>query len=605
VPSMTAKPSAARFAAALLVLFAGTSASAGAQEAGSAATEPILSTVALPSTGGPWRTSAADSARILSGARSAQARFELIRRNNLPWTWDRGSGPCDERIGRFCLWHSDGESRWQPPPDPERVVAARGVLVARLDMAAAVIPGDWWVAGQRVRYLLEAGQTEDALAAARACRSAEPGWCDALLGYVLHGSGEYVRSDSVFQAALAAMPPAERERWTDLSPLLEPDAVRGYRRLGPAERADFEARFWWLAEPLYMLPGNDRRTEHLSRLVTDRLQDRARQTEGISWGSDLRELLLRYGTPAGWERIRPRSLHTSEGSILTRYPPGSRFFDPVQQHLRDPHRITPDGWDLKPRRSRTSYAPAYAAPVEELDYQLGVLQRGDSSIVVAALRLQPDSLDHRPPADAALVVWPDFGAEPWLARGQVTGERPAVLALTVPAEPAVLSVEALAREERRAARARFGRPLRPLPAHGLAVSDLLLLEESDSLPDILDDALPLLRASTTARSGERLGLFWEIYGLAAGDLPVHVAVQLLDDNAGWLRRTAIRAGLTRQQTPLTVRWQEAPQRPDAVHPRSLVVELPELSPGRYTLQLTLTPRGRDALGTERTITVVE
>jgi hypothetical protein len=470
-----------------------------------------------------------------------------------------------------------------------------------------LIRGDWWVAGQRVRYLTEAQRPDDAVAAARDCRSPEPGWCDALLGYALHKRGDYVQSDSAFSVALERMPPRERERWTDLSPLLDHGATRAYRRLEAQERADFETRFWWLADPLYIVPGNDRRTEHFSRHVLDRLQDRARQTEGLAWGSDLRELLLRYGWPVGWERIRPRTPSVGRGdpvSILTRYTPGRRYLDPALHFVHEPHAIPDGGWDLNVRGARTGYAPAYASPIEKLQYQLGSFRRGDSVVVVAALRLSPDSLGTRHDADAALVHWPAADAAPHIVRGRA-GTRPATLSLKLSAEPTLLSLETLAPDERRAARARFGLHLEPPPAHGLAVSDLLLLDSPDVLPDSLAAAIPLTRPSSEARSRERLAIFWEVYGLSAGDLPLQVAVHLIDENVSALRRAAIRARLLRQPTPLTVHWLEAPDEPDAIHPRTLTVELPELAPGAYTLQLTLTARGREPLQALRTITVVE
>jgi hypothetical protein len=566
--------------------------------------EPLLSSISPPTTREAWQTLPADSSRVLTGARSAQSRFEAIRRNHLPWTWERGGGGCDERIGRFCLWYGDGDSKWQPPPEPKPVTAARSVLIARLDTAAAVIPGDWWVAGQRVRYLVEGEKVDEAVAAARACRSRDPGWCDALLGYALHVSGEYIRADSAFGAALASMPARERERWTDLTPLLDPADTRAYRRLQGAERAAFEARYWWLADPMYMLPGNDRRTEHFSRHVLDRLQERARQTEGISWGSDLRELLIRYGWPAGWERIRPRNPGLNGAGLVTQYTSGSRHFDPPLRHVRQPLRIAADDWDLNARRARTGYAPAYATPIDELDYQLSRFRRGDSVVVLAALMLKPDSLGVRHAADAAVVFWSAEDAPPRVLHGRAE-ETPARFAATLPAGTTLVSLEALARDEKRAGRIRFALPLEPPPVHGLSASDLLLLENVEPLPVDLEEAVLHLRTTHEARSGERLTLFFELYGLSASDLPVAIGVNLIDDNAGWLRRTAVRAGIMGHRTPLAVRWQEAPQTPGPVYARSLVVELPELAAGNYNLELTITPRGREALVAQRRISIVE
>ncbi|HVG46423.1 MAG TPA: hypothetical protein VM890_16885, partial [Longimicrobium sp.] len=102
------------------------------------------------------RAARPDSALVLRGARAAQASFERTRYRNLPWTESRGGGgSCDERIGRFCIYHDDTETDWTPPPEPEAVKRARAALVAALDRAAAATPGDAWIAGQRVRYLVQ------------------------------------------------------------------------------------------------------------------------------------------------------------------------------------------------------------------------------------------------------------------------------------------------------------------------------------------------------------------------------------------------------------------------------------------------------------------
>src|SRR2546421_12345099 len=89
-------------------------------------------------------------------------------------------------------------------------------------------------------------------------------WCDALMGLVRHVTGDYARADSAFTAARAEMPDEERCRWNDISTLLEGDAAERYRKLDCADRAAFETRWWWLAQPLYSLVTNDRRTEHFA-----------------------------------------------------------------------------------------------------------------------------------------------------------------------------------------------------------------------------------------------------------------------------------------------------------------------------------------------------
>src|SRR4051794_20873145 len=86
-------------------------------------------------------------------ARRAQARFETIHRINMPRMPASGPpDPCPVSIGRLCYWHDSADVH--RVPDPVAIVAARAQLVATMDSLAAVDPGDDWIAGQRVRYLL-------------------------------------------------------------------------------------------------------------------------------------------------------------------------------------------------------------------------------------------------------------------------------------------------------------------------------------------------------------------------------------------------------------------------------------------------------------------
>ena len=98
----------------------------------------------------------ADSVTVLSAARKAQATFERVRRAHLPRTWTSGAGSrCDETIGRFCYWDDDDTNEYTLPDtlpqESARIAAARKELLARLDSASALLPGDDWIAGQHVR----------------------------------------------------------------------------------------------------------------------------------------------------------------------------------------------------------------------------------------------------------------------------------------------------------------------------------------------------------------------------------------------------------------------------------------------------------------------
>ena len=86
---------------------------------------------------------AAQDARLLRAARTAQMRFESTRRMLLPRDWSgaySSGGRCDARIGRFCYWYDSTES--PPITEPREIADARAKLIAVLDTAAVREPGD-------------------------------------------------------------------------------------------------------------------------------------------------------------------------------------------------------------------------------------------------------------------------------------------------------------------------------------------------------------------------------------------------------------------------------------------------------------------------------
>ena len=129
-----------------------------------------------------------DSQATLRAARRAQAEFESFRRYHLPEASDYAGQPCDLHIGRYCFWYGDQTN--DSVPEPTVIRDARTRLLARLGDAAAILPGDDWIAGQRVRYLIESGQRADAVAVGAQCR-ATAWWCAALVGFTLHAAGDF------------------------------------------------------------------------------------------------------------------------------------------------------------------------------------------------------------------------------------------------------------------------------------------------------------------------------------------------------------------------------------------------------------------------------
>src|SRR5438552_461639 len=93
----------------------------------------------------------------------------------------------------------------------------------------------------------------------RADSQAILGRAQALVGYTAHAAEDYLAAEAAYDRALLAMSPEQRCRWTDVT-LLLPAAPAAYRALDCVARDSVERRFWWLADPLYLTPGNERRS---------------------------------------------------------------------------------------------------------------------------------------------------------------------------------------------------------------------------------------------------------------------------------------------------------------------------------------------------------
>ena len=544
-----------------------------------------------------------DPRRILSRARSSQGRFELVRRYHFPKGYAH-TGECDERIGRLCMWHERSDE--EIPEEPPQVREARKRLILNLQEAAAALPADGWITGQLVKYLVEDGRADAAYEAARRCRPAGGWWCSALTGYALHKRGQYEAAETNFAAALAAMDRDQRCGWRDISLLIAGDLARDYRRLSCEGREAIERRVWWLADPLYLYPGNDRLTEHLARQVQIRMQEDAASPFGMSWGGDLREIVLRYGWPTHFEQEQRFGVQTlGQLPTVIHHHPDGRTFVPspsVAENLGD---IGAHDWPLLPSQPRSEYAPAYAEFDSVTEHQLALFRRGDSAIVVAAVDIDREGGWGAGPVQAALFVAEDATTAAARSTVTLTSERRAALDVTIMAKPAMISLELYSAEMKRARRARHG--IRPpaTPLTVLDVSDLLLLDEPDSLPRTLRSALPHTRGSLRVRSGERIALYWELYGLQPQGEHLAMSLTLVRRGKSLFKTITDWIGITSEDRPLSLNWQESVDPGYPATPRSLAIELPQMDNGVYVLQLQLRAHGREPVTASRELVVTE
>ena len=543
-----------------------------------------------------------DSQHILAAAKSAQHRFERFRRRHLPWGYPNYAR-CDMRIGRFCLSGIDWSDADDPinPDEHPAIGKARRELIAQLDSAARSIPSDGWIAGQRVRYLVEQGDLDDALQAASECRAAGAWWCRALAGFVYYADHDFAHSEAAYAEALGLMSEEDRCVWNDLSRILDSALRSRYRKLDCSEREQLQRRILWLADPFHSIPGNELLAEHYSRQVHSALLRDAESPEGGRWGGDSHRIAIRYGWTYGWERVRTNSPSELRPSIRGHLAHGAKYFLPTANTVDHPTRARPADWDLEPHLPRAGHAPPYAAAgFDSLSHQLAAFRRGDSLIVVTTFELTADSIPADAIVSAAVVFTRDENRLPLVVR-ETFRAKTGTLTATIPNLPHLMSYEVLAVKQRRAARARYGiEPSRLLtvaqpsengatPAVGLldpALSGVLLTDVRDSLPETLEAAIASARPNIRMRPGERLGLYWELYGSGSAVRRVATSLTLTKRGKSFLKRIVGVFGLGSDKPPVSLKWTDAPSPSHDTYPRAVAVDLPDNLPnGNYELRL--------------------
>jgi hypothetical protein len=328
-----------------------------------------------------------DSSELNERARELQTQFESFRQSKLlaPLAWPSGMG-CDVMLGRICKRHGK-DYPWPVDEEPVEMSLARMEMLKDMGAIHQLIPGDGWVLAQMVLYLGEEGRWDAAEGLLRNCRVPEPGWCEALRGLALHRTGRFVESEEAFRLALEAFEDKELREWTDPRYALDPTGDGVWGDLDGEEADTMAAWIWHLADPLYMVDGNDRWTEQMSRWTEIRAREEAEHPFGIPWGFDLQELLMRYGASIAWERRRQVQTSMRVGDtpdMVGRSLPHARQFMPPGELIEDPTGIPWGAWELNVNSPYTAYAPSYSPIFRPLDFQVARFRRGDSLRVVAA-----------------------------------------------------------------------------------------------------------------------------------------------------------------------------------------------------------------------------
>lgn len=545
-----------------------------------------------------------DAGRIQRDAKRAQARFETFRRSHLPW--DRfgspGVGQCDAHIGRYCYWYDSTQS--VVVPEPKLIAAGRNGLIAMLDSAAALNPADGWIAGQRIRYLIEGGRTDDALNAARQCR-AEAWRCAALEGLALHVAQRFTEADSVFVVALRAMPVGQRCEWLDLGRLTEGRLEREISRASCAEREMLAHRLWELSEPFWSEPGNDLRTEHFARHTMGAILTGSANAHAMSWGADSEELLVRFGWAEWFTRQRDDigGLATSPRVTGHDREPSYNFLAAVPS-IRSVPRITDSSWRFRDQLARTRYAPRYLKRLVNLSHQLARFPRGDSMLVTVSYRIADTALSRDSVSTWLINKRTADGRLETADRRRETADRRGrgVLSGLVARDTFVTSIEVRGSQTKKAARARY--TIDPLTCHHQwCLSDLLIFDTAGVSRAKHVDSL-LVHASPDTRYSSRtpLGVFWEIEGIEGPPETVWLNLTVSPRRVSFVRKVATRLRLAHELAPVRLRWQATLTLPrEAQH---VVLRLPHNARGAYRVLLAVEPPNVPALTASRDIELI-
>lgn len=563
-----------------------------------AAAAALLGTLALPERAHPQddatlvsQTTVAESAAVRRSVERAARAFEQRRLRLLPNIPSSGGGPGDVIIGRYRYAAGEADDLKPPPAEPPEIGEARRSLLHALDAAARAMPHDAWVRSRLVWYAIEAGDTAAAVSAARSCQDDEvPWWCNALLGLALHAARDFASAERTFDQALVAMPDSTRCRWTDVTVLLDGGAQRLFERMPCGERGALDEKLWWLADPFHSVEGNELRSEHLARHAFAVLHDRWRPSHPLGWGSDMREIVVRYAWSIAWSRDRAGERSPSQSGFsmaLTGHERNPAYdFLPDAAAVESPYDARDESWNLKRPRAPAHYAHPLAAPMRSLRHQIARFHRGDSLLVVAAWDAREDTLFNRASGRVALVMSQGGGGAPIVARSAHASASGA-LRLTVPNADYLASLELFAGNSRAAARAREGLRSASL-ANGIAVSDILLLAPGER-PRTFEEALSRLLPDGHLGAERRVTLYWEVYGPGDTD-PPRVAVTVSRVRASRARRLAEKLRLRDEPQRVEMAWEtDAPAGRTAAG--SVTLDLRDRPAGTWRVSITVTGPG--------------
>jgi hypothetical protein len=446
------------------------------------------------------------------------------------------------------------------------------------------------------------------------------------------------------------MKSATRCDWTSIAPLLDSRARAAYERLECNARDSVNATYWWLADPLYIEPGNARRVEHYSRKMLVALHAALTHDERWDWrerygGDALATMVVRYGWPsymywAGfredgghfeWLGFRDSAVNVAPEYALPRFsttPPWRAALDPATLTGDDWAHFTPkagygaiewegDNWPGE-------HMPRANGPLVELPEQTVMFRRDNDALLAIGLDLpqrffRPGAMI---PYDASVVVARD-PTDRWIPSHTslvVDGKETTVLVSPLAPRAQIVSAELKPAEGMYGLAARARRAIHPppplsvLPSGEIAISDPLFFrpDKNADPPMTVGAAIPMMLGSLMINEN-RVGVFWETYNVAPKDT-VETTLRISNSTKpGFFRRIGTSMGIASEVGgEIAVSWREPRlgQRDGLSYAgdvpilgKGVVLDVSRMKPGKYWVDITVTRAGTAPVSTRRQITI--
>lgn len=563
--------------------------------------------------------------------------------------------------GQVCpLWIADEETipldegerldLALPVATRPRIRRSRDTIINKLTEAMARFPGDAWVAGQRVRFLVDNYDLDAAVLAASECTVSES-LCASLQGLAYEQRGDLLAADSAFRRGVAAeFSSSAAAACVDTTAfvLIASGPRRDAHKQSCARQQELVERLWWLSDPLWSVPGNERFVLHYSRRTSLALRAAFDEDERYIWrpiagGEALQEAIMRYGWPTHtyWggyqmdsaldvarqsQMMQPEAPYTSK-----EYAPDRVALVPAFRAIENPFDAEASDWPMERPDSvnLNSWWPvehqAFRTRIATLAEGQTMLLRRDTAVLYGVAIDDPiHQMEPGLPVlpRAYLMASTSPAAVHTVVDTTLPFGRSLRLSGLLAPEPQVLSLEIPGRSATEIAhRRRFG--VTPPPSlaqmadNDLALSDpvfVLLPRRGAAAPTDPAVVQQTMVGSLQVPRSVPFALYWESYGFVPGDsVDVEVRIARREETSA-LRRLGAALGVAdAQRDSISIKWSE----PDpgraarvleariATVSRAIAVDLRNLVPGNYIFRVEMTrPDGRSASG-ERRITILE